>query len=244
MTKRWTFLFMMVALLFSTDVEAQKLKGLLNKAKEVVNNGGGLSKEEVGNGLKEALNIGVGEAVDFLSVEDGYYKSPYKILMPEEAEKVMGKLRVVPGFSNIEADILEKINRAAEDAATKAKPIFISAIKQMTFKDAMNILMGEQDAATRYLEKSTYDQLYSEFKPVIIASLDKFKARETWKGAINAHNKLPFVKKANPDLDDYVVKQALVGMFGLVQKKEENIRGNADARPSALLQKVFAKQDN
>ena len=245
MTKRLTFLFMMVALLFSTDVEAQKLKGLLNKAKEVVNNGGGgLSKEEVGNGLKEALNIGVGEAVDFLSVEDGYYKSPYKILMPEEAEKVMGKLRVVPGFSNIEADILEKINRAAEDAATKAKPIFISAIKQMTFKDAMNILMGEQDAATRYLEKSTYDQLYSEFKPVIIASLDKFKARETWKGAINAHNKLPFVKKANPDLDDYVAKQALVGMFGLVEKKEENIRGNADARPSALLQKVFAKQDN
>lgn len=245
MTKRWTFLFMMVALLFSTDVEAQKLKGLLNKAKEVVNNGGGgLSSEEIGNGLKEALDIGVGEAVDFLSVEDGYYKSPYKILMPEEAEKVMGKLRVVPGFSNIEADILEKINRAAEDAATKAKPIFISAIKQMTFKDAMNILMGEQDAATRYLEKSTYDQLYSEFKPVIIASLDKFKARETWKGAINAHNKLPFVKKANPDLDDYVAKQALVGMFGLVQKKEENIRGNADARPSALLQKVFAKQDN
>jgi len=245
MIKRLTFLFTIVALLFSTNAEAQKLKGLLNKAKEAVTGeGGGLSKDEVGKGLKEALNIGVGEAVDFLSVEDGYYKSPYKILMPQEAEKVMGKLRVVPGFSNIEADILEKINRAAEDAATKAKPIFIGAIKQMTFKDAMNILMGEQDAATRYLEKSTYDQLYNEFKPVIIASLDKFKARETWRGAVKAHNKLPFVKKANPELDDYVAKQALIGMFGLVEKKEENIRGNADARPSALLQKVFAKQDN
>ena len=245
MIKRLTFLLTIVALLFSTNVEAQKLKGFLNKAKEAVTGEGvGLSKDEVGKGLKEALNIGVGEAVDFLSVEDGYYKSPYKILMPQEAEKVMGKLRVVPGFSNIEADILEKINRAAEDAATKAKPIFIGAIKQMSFKDAMNILMGEQDAATSYLKKSTYDQLYTEFKPVIIASLDKFKARETWRGAVKAHNKLPFVKKANPELDDYVAKQALIGMFGLVKKKEENIRGNADARPSALLQKVFAKQDN
>ncbi len=244
MLKRLTFFLILGALFVSTDVEAQKLKGLLNKAKEVVSGEGGLSKDEIGNGLKEALNIGVGEAIDFLSVEDGYYKSPYKILMPTEAEKVMGKLRAVPGFSNIEADILEKINRAAEDAATKAKPIFISAIKQMTFKDAMNILMGEGDAATRYLEKSTYDQLYDEFKPVIIASLDKFKARETWRGAVKAHNKLPFVKKANPELDDYVAKQALVGMFSLVEKKEETIREDVGARPSPLLQKVFAQQDN
>ncbi len=248
MIKRLTFLMTIVALLFSTNVEAQKLKGLLNKAKEVVQSegigGAKLSKEEIGKGLKEALNIGVGEAVDFLSVEDGYLKSPYKILMPEEAEKVVSKLRVVPGFSNVEKDIIEKINRAAEDAATKAKPIFINAIKQMSFNDATNILLGEKDAATRFLENSTYDQLYSEFKPVIIASLDKFKARETWKKAITAHNKLPFVKKANPELDDYVAKQALIGMFSLVEKKEENIRGNVDARPSALLQKVFAKQDN
>ncbi|MEM6319208.1 MAG: DUF4197 domain-containing protein [Bacteroidota bacterium] len=243
MIQRLTFLCLLLALCFSTEVEAQKLKGLLNKAKEVVEGGGGLSKEEAGEGLKEALNIGVGEAVDFLSVEDGYYKSPYKILMPEEAEKVVGKLRAVPGFSNVEEDVLEKINRAAEDAATKAKPIFISAIKQMTFKDALNILMGEKNAATTYLEKATYDQLYNEFKPVIIASLDKFKARETWRGAVKAHNKLPFVKKANPELDDYVAKQALVGMFSLVEKKEADIRGNADARPSALLQKVFAQQD-
>lgn len=244
MTKNWTFLIMLVALLFSTNVEAQKLKGLMKKAKDAVTGeGGGLSKEEVGKGLKEALNIGVGEAVDFLSVEDGYYKSPYKILMPEEAEKVVSKLRVVPGFNNFEEDILEKINRAAEDAATKAKPIFVSAIKQMTFKDAMNLLMGEKDAATRYLEKTTYDQLYQEFKPVIIESLDKFKARDTWRKGMTAHNKLPFVKKANPELDDYVVTKALEGMFGLVEKKEENIRGNTDARPSALLQKVFSKQD-
>ena len=222
--------------------EAQNLKGLLGKAKNAIE-GGGLSQEEVGGGLKEALNIGVGKAVDFLSAEDGYYKSPYKILLPEEAQKVSKKLRAVPGFQNAEAKVIEKINRAAEDAAIKAKPIFISAIKQMTFKDAMNILMGDKDSATRYLEKATFDQLYNAFKPVIIESLDKFNARTYWSGAVKAHNKLPLVKKANPELDDYVTRQALSGMFGLVEKKEENIRGNKSSRSSDLLKKVFAKQD-
>jgi len=223
--------------------EAQNLKGLLGKAKNAIE-GGGLSQEEIGGGLKEALNVGVGKAVDFLSAEDGYYKSPYKILMPEEAQKVSKKLRAVPGFQNVEDQVVEKINRAAEDAATKAKPIFVSAIKQMTFKDAMNILMGNNDAATRYLEKATFDQLYDAFKPVIIESLDKFNARTYWSGAVNAHNKLPLVKKANPELDDYVTRQALAGMFGLVEEKEKDIRGNQSSRSSDLLKKVFAQQDN
>lgn len=243
MVKNYTFLLVVLSLFFSADLEAQKLKGLLNKAKAVVTGEEDLSNEDIGNGLKEALNIGVGEAVDFLSVEDGYYKSAYKILLPEEAEKVVSKLRAVPGFSNVEEELLEKMNRAAEDAANKAKPIFVNAIKQLTFTDVMNILMGEKDAATRYLERSTFEQLYNEFKPVIITSLDKVNAREYWRSAISAHNKLPFVKKANPELDDYVTRQALFGMFGLVEKKEEDIRQNVDARPSELLQKVFAKQD-
>ena len=116
--------------------------------------------------------------------------------------------------------------------------------KKLIVFNAMNILMGNKDAATRYLENSTYDQLYNEFRPVIIESLDKFNARETWNKAITAHNKLPFVKKANPELDDYVAKQALLGMFSLVEKKEANIREDVGARPSPLLQKVFAEQDN
>ena len=139
--------------------------------------------------------------------------------------------------------MLLKMNRAAEDAAKKAKPIFVKGIQQMTIRDAMNILMGEADAATRYLEKTTYDQLYSAFKPVIVESLDKFKVRETWRGAVTAHNKLPFVAKANPDMDDYIARQALLGMFGLVEEKEAAIRQDTAARTSPLLQKVFAKQD-
>lgn len=222
-----------------------QFKDALKKAKDTVSDatGGGLSQEEVGSALKEALNNGVGDAVDFLSKQDGYYKSIYKILLPPEAQKVVSKLKTVPGFSDVESNLIEKMNRAAEDAATKAKPIFISAIKQMTFKDAMNILMGKDDAATRYLESSTYKSLYAEFLPVIQASLDKVNAREYWKSAVTAYNKIPFVEKTNPELDDHVNTMALKGLFGLVEKKEAGIRNDVGLRNTELLRKVFAKQD-
>lgn len=222
-----------------------QLKGAFDKAKSKVSEvaDGGLSQEEVGNGLKEALNNGVGEAVDFLSKEDGYYKSPYKILVPEEAQKVTSKLKSVPGFADVEANLEEKMNRAAEIAAKKAKPIFISAIKQMTFRDAMDILMGKDDAATRYLESTTYKQLYGEFMPIIQAALDEVNAREYWRGAVTAYNKIPFVDKTNPELDDHVNQMALAGLFSLVQKKEEGIRNDTSLRNSDLLRRVFAKQD-
>ncbi|MBI1226400.1 MAG: DUF4197 family protein [Bacteroidetes bacterium] len=202
-----------------------------------------LTTSEVSAGLKEALEIGIGKGSDALSKQDGYYKSAYKILLPPEAQKVAAKLRNVPGFTNVEERILEKINRGAEDAAKKAKPIFVSAIRQMTFSDAMNILMGEKNAATVYLNRTTSDQLYQEFNPVIVQSLDKFDARKYWSDAVNAYNKIPFVEKANPDLDDYVTKQALNGLFSMVEKEELDIRTNIASRTSDLLKKVFAKQD-
>ncbi|MEZ4990347.1 MAG: DUF4197 domain-containing protein [Saprospiraceae bacterium] len=239
MIKRLTMVMLAVALT-AAGLQAQGLKGLLNKAKEAVT---GDSEGDVGMGLKEALNAGVGEAVDFLSAEDGYYKSMYKILLPEEVQQVTAKLKNVPGFNNVEEDLMEKMNRAAEDAATKAKPIFINAIKQMTIRDAMNLLMGEKDAATRYLERTTYDPLYNEFRPVIIESLDKVNAREFWRNAVTAYNKIPFVKKTNPELDDYVTQKALTGLFSMIEKKEADIRENPAARTTELLQKVFAKQD-
>lgn len=240
MIKRLT-IFILAATVAVSGLQAQGLKGLLNKAKDAVT--GESSEGEVGMGLKEALNAGVGEAVDFLSAEDGYYKSAYKILLPEEVQEVTAKLKSVPGFSNVEEDLLEKMNRAAEIAAEKAKPIFIGAIKQMTIKDAMNLLMGQKDAATRYLERTTYDPLYGEFRPVVIEALDKVNAREYWRGAVTAYNKIPFVKKTNPELDDYVTQKALVGLFSMIEKKEADIRANPAARTTELLQKVFAKQD-
>ena len=235
-------LLLFAALMLGQFAHAQFGK-ILDKAKEKVGVDIPLSQEEAGNGLKEALNNGIGEAVNFLSAKDGYFKSPYKILRPQEAQHVVSKLKAVPGFSNVEADLTERMNRAAEDAATKAKPIFIKAIKDLTFQDALNILMGNQDAATRYLEKSTYSPLYAEFKPIIQASLDKVNAREYWKSAVTAYNKIPLVSKTNPELDDHVTKMALKGMFELVQKKELGIRSDVSQRNSDILKKVFAKQD-
>lgn len=202
-----------------------------------------LTVEEIGRGLKEALEIGVGEGAIALSQVDGYFKSPYKILLPPEARKVTDKLKFIPGFTQAEEIILEKINRGAEDAAKSAKPIFVDAIRQMTFQDAAEILVGEDNAATQYLRLTTNDPLYAEFHPVIVSSLNKFNAIEYWASAVNAYNKIPLVEKVNPSLDAYVTQKALDGMFGMVEQKERQIREDVSARTTELLRKVFAKQD-
>ena len=205
--------------------------------------GAGLTQADIGKGLKEALTKGISTGATALSQKNGYFNSPYKILLPEEARKVTDKLQGVPGFSNLESVILEKINAGAEDAAKQAKPIFVNAIKQMTFADATNILMGEKDAATSYLNAKTYDQLYAKFQPVIIKSLDKFNARSTWSDATTAYNRIPLIQDVNIELDDYVTQQALQGLFAMVAKEELNIRQNVSARTSDLMRQVFAKQD-
>lgn len=242
MKKTLLFFAAFFALQFAAQAQLGDLAKKAQSAKDKVI-GSDLSQTEIGNGLKEALNEGVGAASDFLSAKDGYFKSAYKIFLPDEARKVTAKLQGVPGFQNAEAEITERMNRAAEDAAVKAKPIFLAAIKKMSFQDAMNILMGNPDAATRYLEKNTYQALYDEFKPIIQASLDKVKAREYWRSAVTAYNKLPLVTPTNPELDDHVTKMALIGLFHLVEKKEKDIRSNPKIRSTELLQKVFAKQD-
>ena len=206
-------------------------------------NSGALTNLDIANGLKQALNFGVDESVDFLSADGGYYNSVYKVLLPEEARKVTDKLQGIPGFSNLEDVAIQKINQAAEDAASKAGPIFLGAIKSITFDDAMNILMGPDDAATNFLHTKTYQSLYGEFQPVIIASLDKFNAQKYWGDAVNKYNMLPFVDDVNPDLADHVTTEALKGLFGLVAKKELGIREDVSQRTTSLLQKVFAKQD-
>lgn len=236
------FLTMILALTIATSPLQAQLGNLLNKAKDALS-GTGLTDDEIGMGLKEALNIGTGEAVDFLSAEDGFYKSAYKIALPEEAQTVVKKLSMVPGFNDLETKLIERMNRAAELAVVKAKPIFVSAIKNLTFKDVTNILMGEKDAATQYLERTTKEQLYGEFQPIIAAALDEVNARSLWKEAVTAYNKLPLVKKTNPDLDDHVTNKSLDGVFGLIEKKEEGIRTDVSQRSSDILQKVFSKQD-
>ena len=238
--KKISLLVILFVSIFSFSAEAQ-LKDLLNKAKEKVL--GETDGGEIGMGLKEALEVGVNEAVDKLSTENGYLESAYKILLPDEAVTVINKVKRIPGFQDVESKLISKMNQAAEIAAKKATPIFVGAIKQLTFKDAMNILKGENDAATRYLESGTRTSLYDEFLPVIQASLDEVNARSYWKTAVDAYNKIPLVRKVNPALDDHVNGKALDGLFSLVEVKEEKIRTDVDERKSDLLKKVFAQQD-
>lgn len=234
--KNLRLLLLLTLLAACTPQELQNALGTLT--------GGQLTSAEIGSGLKQALEFGISEGAQRLAEKDGYFKSQYKILLPPEAQKITSKLQNVPGFSDVENIILEKINRGAEDAAKKAAPIFIDAIKAMTFEDALGILMGEKNAATSYLNNATYNKLYAEFNPVIIESLDKFNARQYWSDAVGYYNKIPFIEKANPDLGDYVTSQALKGLFSMVEKKELDIRNNVNARTTDLLKKVFAKQDN
>lgn len=232
---KYILMFIIPAFLF---VGCAELQQFVNTAMSEPTNA------EVSDGLKEALNIGISNGADRLSAKDGYFKSAYKILLPPEARKVTDRLQAVPGFSDVENVILEKINRGAEDAATKAKPIFIKAIKSMTISDVINILMGADDAATQYLRSATYSTLYSEFNPVIVNSLNKFNAIEYWSKATNAYNSIPLVKQVNPRLDDYVTNQALDGLFKMVANEEKEIRRNPVKRVTELLKKVFAKQDS
>lgn len=213
---------------------------LLKKAKQKV-----MPSEdgEVSLGLKQALEFGVNEAVEKLSAENGYLLSPYKILVPEEARQIVSKVKMVPGFGDVEQQLIDKMNKAAELAAKKATPIFVDAITSLTIRDALNILMGEQDAATRYLESETRTALYDAFLPVIRSSLDEVNARTYWKSVVTAYNNIPLVKKVNPELDDHVNQKALDGLFSLIEVKEAKIRGDQSERKTDLLKKVFARQD-
>lgn len=205
--------------------------------------GPGLSTEDVAMGLKEALTRGISSGTQLLSAKDGYYKSAYKILLPEEARKVTDMLKGIPGFSNVEEKMVEKLNRAAELAAKEAKPIFVSAIRQMTIQDAWGILKGEDNAATNFLKHTTSQQLYNKFQPVIYNSLEEVNAVSYWEDAVNTYNKIPFVNKKDPRLDDYVTNRALDGLFDMVAKEEKAIRANPAKRVTDLLKRVFSQQD-
>lgn len=226
-----------------TSCDPKILGELATTVLETAVTGTALTDGQIGSGLKEALNVGISNGVDKLSATDGYYKSAYKILLPEQAQKVTNALSKVPGFSNVEEILLQKINRGAEDAASRAKPIFVKALQNLTFTDARNILLGNKNAATTYLNNSTYQSLYSEFNPVIVNSLDKFSARKYWKDIVKQYNKIPLVEDVNEDLDDYITTEALNGLFGMVENKELDIRQNISSRTSELMRQVFALQD-
>lgn len=201
------------------------------------------SQAETAAALKEALTNGISQAAIDLAKPDGYLGNPtIRIPFPPEAEKVSTTLRNM-GMGKLVDDVEVSINRAAEDAAGKAKPIFVDAIRSMSIQDALGILFGGQYAATDYLKEKTAAALTAAFTPVIENSLAKVNATRYWNEAITAYNKIPLVKKQNPDLVSYVNGKALDGLFQQVAQEEAKIREEPIKRTSALLKKVFGYYD-
>ncbi len=213
---------------------------LLKKAQKSLGlSGTGFSENEAAQGIKEALVKGTGESVNFVSVLDGYFGNPeIKIPFPEDARIVESKLRSIGMGKQVDEAILS-INRAAEDAAKQAKPIFVNAITAMSISDAIGIVKGPDDAATSYLRNTTSPDLRVKFKPEIQKSLDKVQATKYWKDLITTYNKIPLVQKVNPDLAAYVTDKAIQGLFVMISKEEKKIRRDPVARTSEILKKVF-----
>lgn len=198
---------------------------------------------DISGGLKEALQNGVTKQVTKLTALDGFYKNELvKIVLPPELQKVDKTLRKM-GMSKLADDGIKSLNRAAENAVKEATPIFVYAIKGMSFTDAKSILMGSESAATEYLKGTTSTSLYEKFSPVIQQSIGKVGADKIWNTIIKKYNAIPRVSKVNPDLTDYVTQRSMDGVFTMIAIEEKNIRTNLNSRTSETLKKVFALQD-
>jgi hypothetical protein len=217
-----------------------------------------LTEEEVVNGLKEALMTGAKNSAQRLAAENGYYgDEAIKILLPDDAKMILDNISRLPGGDKLVQDVILRINRAAEDAAKEVAPVFVNSVKQMTIKDAFNILNGADNAATAYLKSTTYTELYALYKPKIQASTEKkivgnISTKESWVALTGKWNslansvagRLANLKPVNSDLDDYLTNRALSGMFLKVEVEELKIRKDVSARISPILQRVFGSLDN
>ncbi|OHT45637.1 DUF4197 domain-containing protein [Flavobacterium tructae] len=238
--KKILLLLLTLTFSFTSNAQIQKTLDQLSQLSSKIN---GTGNVDIASGLKEALNKGITKQVSKLTAEDGFYKNEaVKILMPEELQRVDATLRKI-GLSSLADEGIKAMNRAAEDAVKEATPIFVSAVKNMSFTDAKNILLGNESAATNYLQNSTTTALYSKFNPVIKTSFEKVGADVIWTNIIKKYNTIPLVRKVNPDLTDYTTNQALAGVFKMIAVEEKDIRTNINARTSPLLKKVFAMQD-
>jgi hypothetical protein len=232
-------IMLVFALTACTTTQINQTIGGINKT---LGNEQPLTTNEVAEGLKEALVKGISTGSDLVSQVDGYLKNPeIKIPFPPDVKKVEDRLRQLGLGSEVDRFIVT-LNHGAEEAAKEAKPIFITAIRSMTIKDAWGILKGDKDAATQYLKRTTSSQLKEKFSPVIQSALDKVSATKYYSELVTRYNKIPLVEKVNPDLNAYATDRAIEGLFVMIAKEEANIRQNPVARTTELLRKVFGAQ--
>lgn len=198
---------------------------------------------QMAGGLKDALLQGTSKSTNQLSAVNGFFgNAAVKILFPPEAQKAEKTLRKL-GLGSLCDKVIFSMNRAAEDAAKQAQPIFVDAIKHMSFTDVSNILLGNQDAATQYFKRTTTAQLIAKFKPIIKISLDKVGATKYYGNAASEYNKLPFVSHINPDITDYATQKAIDGIFVEIAQEELNIRKNIGVRSTPMMKQAFSFAD-
>jgi hypothetical protein len=210
--------FVLVALCFAIQTQAQDI---------------------LANGLKAALEQGITKGVNSASATDGFLKNPLiRIPFPPEIKFAEEKLRAVGLGSQVDK-FVTSMNRGAESAAKSALPIFLKAITNMSITDALSLLKGDANAATNFLRNSTYETLVTTFRPTMQTALGNSQATSLYGQLMGRYNQLPFVQKANPDLNDYATRKAVDGLFILVAQEEKNIRENPAARATDLLKSVF-----
>lgn len=213
------------------SISATALKSTINKTV--------LTNSDISKGIKEALTIGATKATSRLSVLNGFYKdSLVKILMPAEAEVVSTQLKKI-GFGYLVDSVELSMNRAAESACEKVAPVFVAAIKQMSFQEALSILKGSDNAATDYLKVKSTDSLKVLIEPIIANSLKQTKTIELWNTVFKTYNRIPFVQKVNPNLSLYVTEKTLQAVFLKMALEEKTIRTNSAAQTSTILKSVF-----
>ncbi len=197
------------------------------------------TESEIIQGLKEALNSGTSHAANQVSQSGGYLNNA-RIFIPFPPEAQEMKARLVEfGMGDKVKEFETSLNSAAEEAAKGAVPVFAGSIKNMTVTDGMSILKGSDTAATHYLKKTTHQELYTQYKPTVKNAIAKVKVTQYWDPLVTHYNRIPGVKKQNPDLEDYITNRALSGLYLLVADEEAKIRKNPMQQVSDILKKVF-----
>lgn len=232
-------IILLASVLFLPPRAMAQLNSILKKAQESLGQGGGLSEGKIIDGLKQALEVGTANAVDFVSKADGYYKNPQiKIPLPESVQKAEKLLRTAGLGAQMDAFDLS-MNRAAEQAAPEAKALFLSAVKEMSFDDAKKILNGSDDAATQYLRGKTGSQLAEKFKPIVHNAMAQVGVTKTYQDLEAKVKGIPFGPNLSTDVDQHVTDKALDGLYAMLAAEEKKIRQDPAARMTELLKDVF-----
>jgi hypothetical protein len=196
------------------------------------------SEYEMVTGLKDALSQGLFKGFDAFADPAG--NPLVRFAFPGDAAKIEKSLRDL-GMDKIVDQVTGKFTRAMSSAVVAAKPIFLNSVKQMTFKDVVNILVTDNThAATDYFKTAMSPELMVAFRPIVDSSIKLEGANKDWSTIVNVYNKIPFINKPlEPSLTDFIAARAIDAMFLNVSKEEENIRTKYEFRKTDMMKKVF-----